>query len=263
MNFSKGFIFFLCLPFISFPSLRAELTPETMAAFKKYVAAQEQRIKSQSRSQKDFLWIDRDSQRRNQIRQGETPVEQIHAPQIPGGMIQHWIGGAFIPNATIEMVKRVDQDYSRHKDIYGPDIIDSKVLAREGNHFEIFYRFRKKKILTVVLDTVHQIDFVTPAPHRLYVESRCDKVQEVKHPGRRDEKLLPPGEDNGFLWAMNSYWRMEERDGGVYMECEAITLARDVPLGLGSLVASAVNSLAAESLATTVAAKKRAVAALK
>ena len=32
---------------------------------------------------------------------------------------------------------------------------------------------------------------------------------------------LPPGVDHGFMWRLNSYWRFEGRNGGVYIECEA------------------------------------------
>jgi hypothetical protein len=39
-----------------------------------------------------------------------------------------------------------------------------------------------------------------------------------------------------------------ERDGGVYVECEAISLTRDVPLGLGWLINPIIRSLPRESL---------------
>ncbi len=72
-------------------------------------------------------------------------------------------------------------------------------------------------------------------------------------------ECLPREKARGFLWAMNSYWRMEERDGGVYVECEAITLSRGVPLGLGMLVNPMLQSFAEESLKNTLEAKRQAV----
>ena len=75
--------------------------------------------------------------------------------------------------------------------------------------------------------------------------------------------MLPPGEGSGFLWAMNSYWRMEERDGGVYVECEAVTLSRDVPFGLGAMINPILQSFAEDSLKKTLDAKRVAVNAAK
>jgi hypothetical protein len=74
---------------------------------------------------------------------------------------------------------------------------------------------------------------------------------------------LPPGQDHGFLWRLNSYWRFEERDGGVYVECEAISLTRNVPLGLGWLVNPIIRSLPRESLANTLWATREAVQGAK
>jgi hypothetical protein len=59
---------------------------------------------------------------------------------------------------------------------------------------------------------------------------------------------MQPGQDHGFLWRLNSYWRFEERAGGVYVECDAISLTRSVPVGLGWLVNPIVRTLPRESL---------------
>ena len=55
----------------------------------------------------------------------------------------------------------------------------------------------------------------------------------------------------GYLWRLNSYWRFEERDGGVYLECESVSLTRDIPFGLGWIVGPFVTSLPRESLEFT------------
>ena len=63
--------------------------------------------------------------------------------------------------------------------------------------------------------------------------------------------MLPAGDDHGFLWRLDSYWRFAERDGGVYMECEAVSLTRDIPAGLGWLIAPIIRQLPQESLVNT------------
>ncbi len=37
----------------------------------------------------------------------------------------------------------------------------------------------------------------------------------------------PEGKDRGFLWRLNSYWRYQQVDGGVLVECESLTLSRE------------------------------------
>ena len=76
-------------------------------------------------------------------------------------------------------------------------------------------------------------------------------MQEVENAGKSDEKLEAEGHDRGFMWRMNTYWRFEEKDGGTYVECQAISLTRDIPTGLGWMVGSFVTSVPRESLTFT------------
>ena len=59
------------------------------------------------------------------------------------------------------------------------------------------------------------------------------------------------GQDSGYLWRLNSYWRFEQRPEGVYVQCESITLTRGIPFGLGWLVGPFVTSIPRETLAFT------------
>jgi hypothetical protein len=237
----------------------AALSPATKDAYAKYIAALEARLDSQNHSQNGFLWIDGDRTRQQSVRSGGIVTEKVKSLSVPGGMIQHWIGGEFLPGATIERVERVDQDYNDYGKFYGPDVSRPKVLEHNGNHFVVSYRIKKKKVLTAVVDTVHAIDYEPLGPRRLAIRSRSLSARQVEDPGTPSERVLPQGEGEGLLWAMNSYWRMEERDGGVYVECEAVTLSRDVPFGLGALINPLLQSFAEESLKKTLEQKRRAV----
>ena len=127
------------------------------------------------------------------------------------------------------------QDYDHHKDVYKPEVIDSRVISHTGNDFRIYLRLLKKKVITVVLDTEHEVQYTPVDRTRWRSVSRTTKIAEVKNAGKPDEREMPPGTGEGFLWKLNSYWRFEERDGGTWMECEAVSLTRDVPTGLGWL----------------------------
>ena len=63
------------------------------------------------------------------------------------------------------------------------------------------------------------------------------------------------------MWRLNSYWRFEERDGGTWVECEAISLTRSVPRVVSRIVAPIVRQLPRESLEKTLLNTRRALAA--
>ena len=67
------------------------------------------------------------------------------------------------------------------------------------------------------------------------------------------------GNDTGFLWRLNSYWRFEEADGGVYAQCEAISLSRDVPSLLGWMIKGFLEKFPKESMQNTLRGTKAAV----
>lgn len=237
----------------------AQEPEQAKAAFQSYIAALETRFDAQNASPENYLWIDQQPQRREAVRKGQIQVQQINAPQVDGGTIEDWIGGAFMPGVTLDQVLRVDQDYANYAKYYAPEIVRVRLISHQGNRFQVFYRVKKDKIITVVLDTVHDVDFMPLTNDRYSVRSRSASVREVRNPGERDEKVLPPGEGLGFLWRMNSYWRVEQRDGGVYVECEVVTLARSIPFGMGALLRPTIESFASDSLENTLKEKRRAV----
>jgi hypothetical protein len=58
-------------------------------------------------------------------------------------------------------------------------------------------------------------------------------------------------EEHGFLWRQNTYWSCEERDGGLYVQVESLSLTRSIPHGLGWAIAPYVESVPGESLEFT------------
>jgi hypothetical protein len=45
------------------------------------------------------------------------------------------------------------------------------------------------------------------------------------------------------MWRLNSYWRVEEKDGGVYVQTESITLSRTVPMMLAWIINPLTKSI--------------------
>jgi len=228
----------------------AELRKETVDAFDHYVADLEARLERRWHGD-GFLWSDSLPQR-DQLTRGTTLIEPAlgHGnTEIKGGMIQDWIGAVFIPSASLPGVLAVAQDYQHHNEIYRPEIASALVRSHTGNDFAVYMRIVKSKLfLSDVLNTEHEIHFVPIDPKRVYSRAYSTRIAEVSDPGKPGERELPIGKDRGLLWRMYGYWFFEERDGGVVVECESVTLTRDVPFGMGKLLSPIIRELPAESL---------------
>ena len=214
----------------------------------------------------DFLWCDASPDRARQVREGQVLAEFWSGQKpakVPNGLIHDWIGAAFVPATNLEATLALIQDYDNHKNIYQPEVIDSKLISRRGDNFQIYLRLLKKKILTVVLDTEHDVRYRSLDAAREDCRSRTTRIAEVENAGSEQENVLPPDTGYGFLWRLNSYWRFQARDGGVYVECRAVSLTRDVPLGLGWIIEPIIQKLPKESLIQTLASTRQALQTAK
>lgn len=238
----------------------AELKKETIEAFDNHVTGVEKRLAPRFTGQ-DFLWTDRSAQRRQKVKQGAVVVEPVQDKGVipaKGGLIHDWTGAAFIPGVTLAQTLHVVQDYNRHKEIY-PEVADSQVRSHHGDDFSVYMRIvRSKFFLTDVLNTDQDVHFVTLDATRVFSRAYSKRITEISNPGPHEHEL-PVGNDRGLLWRLNVYWFFEERENGVYIECEAITLTRDVPYGTGKLFAPIVQSVPGESLRTTLEQTRKAV----
>src|SRR5215471_3384246 len=246
-----------------------ELKEATLRSFRAYVAAAELR-NQQSLQGGAFLWTEElsgDAQREAlfKLKQGGVVVRQLNgknsgtAPQITGGMIHDWQGMVFIPNAKLDEVLTLLQDYDHHASYYSPDVERAKIETHDGDHFRVFMRFRRHKVVAVVPTTEQDIRYFRDSPTRAHSRSSAIRIREVADPGTPQEREKSPGNDNGFLWQMETWWRMEERDGGVYVQNEASTLTRDIPVGFGWLIEPFVTSIPKETLEFTLGATRKAV----
>jgi hypothetical protein len=229
-----------------------------MQAYAEYAASVAAEAKEQFLS-KGNLWVDEDPERLARVRAGEIVTENAKAPDIPNGLAHHWIGAVFIPGVTMQQMLKADRDYDNQKIAYAPDVADSKLLSRNGNQYSIYLRLQKKAGITVVLDTWHDVAYLSPDPKRTFSYSVCRRVQQVENAGKSDEKLLPPGEGLGILWAMDSVWKLVERDNGLYAECTALTLTRDLPLGMARMLQPIIRSVSEGAIESTLASKRRSV----
>lgn len=252
------------------PATAAELKPEAAQGFDRYIQLTEQRMQGELLPGGTFLWVDglpeaRRSDAYARLQQGEVVTARLETresagpSQIPGALIHHWVGTVFIPGAALGQVLTLVQDYDHHREYYSPEVVKSGILERSGNDFKIHLRLKRKRIITVVFDTEHEVHYVRLDANRAHSRSYSSRIVEIQHPGETHERPLPAGKDRGFLWRLNSYWRFSETGSGVYVQCEAISLTRDIPAGLSWLIGPFIESIPRESLDFTLRSTRTAV----
>jgi hypothetical protein len=239
-----------------------QLQPQTLEAFAAYIREAELAMEQTLKGSGPFLWSERSLERAQHVRagrvvaqfwSGRTPVK------VPNGLIHDWIGAAFIPAVNLEKTLALIQDYDHHQNIYQPEVIASRLISHHNNDFQIYLRLLKKKIITVVLDTDHDVHYRSLDATRALCRSYTTRIAEVEDAGTPKEKVQPPDTGHGFLWRLHSYWRFQEQEGGVSVECRAISLTRDVPLGLGWMIEPIIQKLPKESLIRTLEATRQAL----
>jgi hypothetical protein len=243
-----------------------ELKQETTEAFDHYVAALEQRLKPRF-SGDHFLWFDDSPELRQKLLNSAVlvqPGQGTGVATVKDGLIQDWIGGVFVPGVNLKGVLSVVQDYDHHGEMYKPQITDAKMQSHIGDTFLVFMRVVKAKFfLTDVLNTDHEIRYVPLDSKRVYSLSYSKRIAEVTDAGKPGEHELPVGRDRGFLWRLYSYWFFEERDGGVYITCQSVTLTRDIPAIMARVLGPILRELPGESLRIGLEQTRRAVLAAK
>jgi len=228
----------------------AEPAPAAVAAFNSYIGAVESRLAQQHRSQTGFL-ASALSQADLRLRRGELVVEKLTpftAFDLPGAMLHHWRGTAFVPGASAADFERFMRDFNAYPVHFSPQVVQAKLLSEQGDHLQATMRVRQRHVITVVMDMDYDIDFGRLDAQHGYSISRSSRIAEIEAAGTSSERALNSSQEHGFLWRQNTYWSYEERDGGLTIQIESVSLTRAIPTGLGWAVGPFVESVPRESL---------------
>ncbi len=168
--------------------------------------------------------------------------------KVPGGMIHHWRGVVFIPGTTVErtlaMVQNPDADAQE-------DVLEARVLERDGDSLRVFLKLVRSKIVTATYNTEHLVLYRRHGRGQASSRTIATRIAELQDAGTPAEREKLPGRDRGFLWRLNSYWRYQEVEGGVLVECESLTLSRKIPVLVSLFVRPIVEGVAKESMNRT------------
>ena len=247
---------------LTVPCSSARLGAPAKQAFDAYVATVEKRLDQQHGSPRTYLAsLDvaaGSAELVRQLRSGELRMEPVNGGtrSVTGGLLHHWRGVAFVPGARAADMLALLRDYNRLSTYYAPEVESSRLVAERGDVATVAMRFKKQMVVPIVLDTEYDVRNGLTREGAGYSISRSTHIWEVENPGTAHERRMPEGNDDGFLWRLNTYWSFVEVPGGLLIECEAISLTRDVPAGLGWLVAPVIQDMPRDSLKFTLTATR-------
>ena len=226
----------------------AELSKDTLVYWEAHLDNARPQIDSES----SFLWVDQTPERLRRVRQGEiivSPVGKENPKPVDSGLIHDWMGAAFLPDTKIEDVFAAVRDYGNYKNYYKPTVVESKLLGTNGP-CETYSMLvvNKEAVAGTALDMEYETCYFRVDEHRWYSITNTTRVQELRHYGRSDERRLPPDQGSGYIWRLYSVAKYEQRDGGTYVEVEAIALSRDIPAALRWIVNPIVRRVSRNSL---------------
>ena len=228
-----------------------KLKPETVQGYEQYVRDLEATFEKRISGEMPFLWFDQDPEHRAALKRGQILIDELKdLPEVPGGRIHVWMGAVLVPGAESEDVLSVLMDFDRHQEWY-PEVLDSSLQSRDGYKLTGYQRLRMKKLLTVIFNTEHEVVYSQVSPKRWRGVSASTRIAEVKDAGKPKEREMPVGDDRGFMWRLNAYWHLEQREGGVVAECWAVSLSRKIPFALRWMLKPLVSSVPRQALRNT------------
>ena len=158
-------------------------------------------------------------------------------------------------------ILEVTRDYDRYKEFYRPSVIESRVVARGRFGRPVFNAADEQGVLLengarCGLSRSPTCAWTTGA----FTACReTTRVQEVEDYGQPSERRLPEGEGGGYIWKLFSIARLEQRDGGVYVEMETVALSREIPAMVRLVVDPIVRRVSRNSMLTSIQQTEEAV----
>jgi hypothetical protein len=117
----------------------------------------------------------------------------------------------------------------------------------------------KSLLSKTAIDTTYTSSTFRLTATRAYSITRSTQIEEIENFGSPSQQKLPVDQGSGMLWRLYSVARYEERDGGVYVEIEALALSRGIPFSLRWMVEPIVRRVSRSSLTTSLEQTKDAV----
>ena len=222
----------------------AELKPDTLRAWDEYVTILNADVAERSGGSRSFLWVDQSPDTRRRVLSGELAISSHDPRRVPQGLIHDWLGVMFVPNASLVQVLRVLNNYDRYSEIYKPLIRKTSVIEQAGDTVKLnLVAVQKAFSVTAAVETDEEILTARPAPNRVCITANAVRIVEIANYGQPSEHAFPEERRPGYIWRALIVQRLEQRDGGVYVELETISLSRGIPVEVRWLIKPLTDDL--------------------
>lgn len=249
---SVGISGLLTLLFFATQMEALDLKEETLRAWQEHVSGVRASNEQRTMPGHSYLWVAEDEDRLKQLLAGEpqtAPLQGRGSEAVPSGLIHHWIGAVFIPNASLTDVSSVTRDYEHYNEFFRPSVIRSQVLSKSDDKDAFAVQMASKVMfVSAGLDARVHAEHKKVSQHRAYTISFTTEVQEIQNFGKPDERRLEPDHGVGFVWRLFTINRLEERDDGVILEIETMALSRDIPGSVRFVVTPVVRRVSRNAM---------------
>ena len=83
------------------------------------------------------------------------------------------------PGAKAADFERLMRDFNAYPQHFSPQVLQAKVLAQQGDHFQATMRVRQQHVITVVMDTAYDVTFGRLDAQHGYSISRSTRISEI------------------------------------------------------------------------------------
>ena len=226
-----------CLP-------AAELKQETLRAWDAYIRTLDVERANRIAGNSPFLYIDESPELRLRVKRNEVVITNHDPSKVPQGMIHHWIGAIFLPNKTLDQALGLLTNYGDYSEVYKQLLKSTSVLEHNGDNVELrAVAVQKVMSVTAAVSTDNQIHIVRLDSKRAYITSNATSIQEIADYGRKNAHTFPENRRPGYVWRAVVHERVEDRDGGVYVELETVALSRGIPVEFRWLIKPLADEL--------------------
>ncbi len=187
--------------------MAAELQSQTVRAWKQYVRFTEERIARDLKDVDSSFISEAISSNKIVVSNLETLDETGKKIPVPKGMIHHWRGAVLIPKVLLEPALPVIRNPLNRADYY-EDVLESGLIEKREDAELIYLKLRRSQAMVeVAYNTEHQVDYQWHSETFTSSRSIATRIAEIVDLGKDTEHEKPEGNDRGFLWRLNAYWK--------------------------------------------------------
>ena len=217
---------------------------ETVGAWESYIEGVNTSVAERNTGSRPFLSADESPETQRRVQSGELVITNHDPRKVPRGLIHDWIGVMFLPNISLDQVMAVLNGYDRYSDIYKSLIRKSSVIEQSGDSVKLnVLAVQKAFSVTAAVDTDEEIQITRPGPNRVCITASSSRIQEIANYGKPNEHTFPEDRRPGYVWRALIVQRLEQRDGGVYVELETMSLSRGIPIEVRWLIKPLTDEL--------------------